>query len=211
MTPPPRKIGVFGGAFDPPHNAHIALAQVALSTLELDSLHIIPTGSAWHKARTLTDAEHRLAMANLAFGTLPKVLVDDREIKRAGPTFTVDTLRALQQENLGAQLYLVMGADQFAAFDQWHQWPEILKIAIICVAARARINWTIGQFEGYNQDKNRIIELPLPDMAISATHIRQLAMGTPAGGLGENQAIADLLPEAVARYIAQHQLYRPAM
>ena len=211
MTPPPRKIGVFGGAFDPPHNAHIALAQLALTTLKLDALHIIPTGSAWHKARTLSAAEHRLTMANLAFGALPRVLVDDREIKRAGPTFTVDTLRALQQENLGAQLYLVMGADQFAAFDQWHQWPEILKIAIICVAARARINWTIGQFEGYNQDKNRIIELPLPDMAISATQIRQLVLGTPAGGLGENQAIADLLPEAVARYIAQHQLYRPAM
>ena len=208
MTEAPRKIGVFGGAFDPPHNAHIALAQVALRTLELDSLHIIPTGSAWHKARTLSAPEHRLAMAQLAFGALPKVLVDDREIKRTGPTFTVDTLRALQQENPGAQLYLVMGADQFAAFDQWHQWQEILKIAIVCVAARARINWVTSQFEAYNDRKGRIVELPMPAMAISATQIRQLVVGAAGSGLGENQAIADLLPATVARYIAQHQLYQ---
>ena len=208
MTKAPRKIGVFGGAFDPPHNAHIALAQVALSALELDSLHIIPTGSAWHKARTLSPAEHRLAMAQLAFGSLPKVLVDDREIKRAGPTFTVDTLRALQRENPGAQLYLVMGADQFAAFAQWHQWQEILKIAIICVAARACIDWAIGRFEAYNEAKNRILELPMRATAISATQIRQLVVSCSSSGLGENQVIADLLPEPVARYIAKHRLYQ---
>ena len=208
MTKAPRKIGVFGGAFDPPHNAHIALAQVALSALELDSLHIIPTGSAWHKARTLSPAEHRLAMAQLAFGSLPKVLVDDREIKRAGPTFTVDTLRALQRENPGAQLYLVMGADQFAAFAQWHQWQEILKIAIICVAARACIDWAIGRFEAFNEAKNRILELSMPTMAISATQIRQLVVSCSSSGLGENQVIADLLPEPVARYIAKHRLYQ---
>ena len=147
-------------------------------------------------------------MAQLAFGSLPKVLVDDREIKRAGPTFTVDTLRALQQENPGAQLYLVMGADQFAAFAQWHQWQEILKIAIICVAARACIDWAIGRFEAYNEAKNRILELPMRATAISATQIRQLVVSCSGSGLGENQSVADLLPEPVARYIAQHRLYQ---
>ena len=147
-------------------------------------------------------------MAQLAFGSLPKVLVDDREIKRAGPTFTVDTLRALQQENPGAQLYLVMGADQFAAFAQWHQWQEILKIAIICVAARARIDWAISRFEAYNGAKNRILELPMRATAISATQIRQLVVSCSGSGLGENQSVADLLPEPVARYIAQHRLYQ---
>ena len=202
---------MFGGAFDPPHNAHIALAQVAIKTLELDVLHIIPTGRAWHKARTLSPSEHRLAMAQLAFGDLPGVVVDDREIKRAGPTFTVDTLLALQAEHPAAQLYLIMGADQFAAFGQWHQWQTILQTAIICIAARARIIWPKDQFDAYNEAQIRLLELPLPEMAVSATQIRQLLAAAASTGLGENQAIADLLPAPVARYIAQHQLYQTAL
>ena len=205
-----KRIGVFGGAFDPPHNAHLALAQVAIQALELDALHIIPTGNAWHKARTLSSAAHRLAMAHLAFGKLAGVVVDDREIQRAGPTFTIDTLLALQQEMPGAQLYLILGADQFAAFNQWHQWQVILQNAIICIAARARITGAKCLFDAYNGLQARLIELPLPPMAVSATHIRHLVASAQVGGLGENQALADLLPETVARYIDQHQLYQPA-
>ena len=211
LTPRQKRIGVFGGAFDPPHNAHIALAQGAITTLELDVLHIIPTGRAWHKARTLSPSEHRLAMAQLAFGDLPGVVVDDREIKRAGPTFTVDTLLALQAEHPAAQLYLIMGADQFAAFGQWHQWQTILQTAIVCIAARARIIWPKDQFDAYNEAQKRLLELPLPEMAVSATQIRQLLATAASAGLGENQAIADLLPAPVARYIAQHQLYQTAL
>ena len=199
-----KRIGIFGGAFDPPHNAHVALAQTALAELELDALHVIPTGQAWHKARTLSAAEHRLAMAKLAFQKVPRVVVDDREIRRAGPTFTVDTVQALQAENPGAQLYLMMGADQFAAFKQWHQWQEIMQIAIICIASRARFDWSREQFESLNWPEHRILMLQMPSMSVSATQIRQLI----AGGLGENQALTDLLPASVASYIAKHQLYK---
>ena len=199
-----QKIGIFGGAFDPPHTAHVALAQAALAELELDALHVIPTGQAWHKVRTLTAAEHRLAMTRLAFQDMPRVVVDDREIKRAGPTFTIDTLQALQAENPEAQLYLMMGSDQFAAFTQWHQWQEIVRIAIICIAARARFDWAAGQFNTSKELHMRCVTLPMPQMAVSATQVRQRI----ADGLGENQTIADLLPQAVARYIAKHQLYK---
>jgi len=199
-----KKIGVFGGAFDPPHNAHLALAQTALTALALDALHVIPTGQAWHKARTLSPADHRLAMTSLAFQDMPRVVVEDREIKRAGPTFTIDTLQAMQAENPGAQLYLLMGGDQFSAFKQWHEWREILKIAIICIASRARFDWAEGQFEALKMLQNSCEMLHMPPMAVSATQIRQLL----ADGLGENQAIADLLPNPVASYIAQHRLYQ---
>ncbi len=199
-----KRIGVFGGAFDPPHNAHLALAKTALVELELDALHVIPTGQAWHKPRTLSAPEQRLDMARLAFGDMPRVLVDDREIKRAGPTFTIDTLQALQAENPGAQLYLMMGADQFSAFRQWHQWQEILQIAIICIAARPSFYWPEGQFGTLNQSEMRLLTLQMPEMPVSATQIRQLI----AGGLGENAGLANLLPSAVASYIAQHQLYK---
>ena len=199
-----KRIGVFGGAFDPPHNAHLALAKTALVELELDALHVIPTGQAWHKPRTLSAPEQRLEMARLAFGDMPRVLVDDREIKRAGPTFTINTLQALQAENPGAQLYLMMGADQFSAFRQWHQWQAILQIAIICIAARPRFDWLEGQFDSLRLFEMRLLTLQMPEMPVSATQIRQLI----AGGLGENAGLANLLPSAVASYIAQHQLYK---
>ena len=204
MTQVAKKIGIFGGAFDPPHHAHLALAQAAVSELGLDALHVIPTGHAWHKARALSPAEHRLAMTQLAFANMPRVVVDDREIRRAGPTFTIDTLQALQAENPGAQLYLMMGADQFAAFKQWHQWQAIIQIAIICIAGRARFDCAGGQFDAQEPAENRILQLQMPPMSVSATQIRQLI----AAGLGENQASTDLLPLAVANYIAKHQLYK---
>lgn len=182
----------------------MALAQTAITALALDTLYAIPTGQAWHKARTLSPAVDRLAMTRLAFQNLTGVVVDDREIKRAGPTFTIDTLLALQAENPDAQLYLVLGADQFAAFKHWHRWQEILQIAIICIANRAGNHWAADQYDTFPELRGRVLTLHMPPMAVSATQIRQLL----AGGLGENQAMADLLPNPVARYIVQHRLYQ---
>jgi len=199
-----KRIGVFGGAFDPPHNAHVALALVALAQLALDALHIIPTGQAWHKARPLSPAVHRLAMARLAFQGLPRVVLDEREVQRAGPTFTIDTLEALQAENPQAQLYLIIGADQFLAFRQWHRWRDILQLAIICIAGRTESTLDEAQFEAYTGQSSRFLTLELPLMPVSATHIRHLmASGAATGG-----EIAHLVPEPVARYISRHQLYR---
>ena len=198
------RIGVFGGAFDPPHNAHLALAKAALEQFKLDALYIIPTGQAWHKSRALIEPQHRLAMTRLAFENVPGVVVDDRELQRAGPTFTIDTLQALQAENPQAQLYLFIGADQFAVFKQWHRWPEILQLAIICIADRAQSMPAQAQFEAYPGDSERFFTLQLPLMPVSATQIRQLL----ASGVATAGAIATLVPEPVALYISQHQLYR---
>ena len=200
-----KRIGVFGGAFDPPHNAHLALAQAALLQLALDALHIIPTGQAWHKATALSAAEHRLAMTRLAFEAMPRIVVDDRELHRAGPSFTIDTLQALQAENPQAQLYLIMGADQFAAFRQWHRWQDILQLAIICIAARAQSTPDPAQFDAYTGHKDRFFTLQLPLMPVSATQIRQ----SMASGVATAGELAHLVPEPVARYISLHQLYSP--
>jgi nicotinate-nucleotide adenylyltransferase len=199
----PKRVGIFGGAFDPPHNGHVALARIALDYLQLDVLHVIPTGQAWHKARALSDAVHRLVMTRLAFEGIAHTVVDDRELRRAGPTFTIDTLEALQVENPAAQLYLIMGADQFASFREWHQWQDILEIAIICIAGRPQISWATGQFNAYNEQKSRFLVLPLPPMPVSATQIRQQL----AHHADRSQGIGDLVPQPVARYISLHQLY----
>ena len=131
-----KRIGFFGGAFDPPHNAHLALAQTAIEQLQLDELKIIPTGFAWHKDRPLSAAEHRLKMARLAFSGLERVSVDDREILREGHSYTIDTLEALQAEEPDAAFFLLIGGDQLAAFTRWHRWQDILSRATVCVAER---------------------------------------------------------------------------
>jgi nicotinate-nucleotide adenylyltransferase len=198
-----QRIGVFGGAFDPPHHAHVALARAAIKQFELDSLHVIPTGQAWHKARALSAAEHRLAMTRLAFQDESKVVVDERELQRAGPTFTIDTLEALQAQHPQARLYLFMGADQFIAFQQWHRWQDILDIAIICIAARAHSAWATGQFDAYPGRRDRFAVLEMPELPVSATQIRQ-RIGSRAISAPD---LAELVSEPVARYISLHRLY----
>ncbi len=202
----PARIGVFGGAFDPPHNAHVALAEAALAQLSLIELRILPTGQAWHKARGLTAPEHRLAMAERAFGPLPRVVVDPREVQRPGPTYTLDTLHELQHENPSAQLVLIMGADQAAALPRWHGWMEILSIAIISIARRLESAVSSARFDPQTLPGlpagARFEMLDLPPMDTSATDIRARA--------ARGDDITRLVPPAVARYIDQHHLYRSA-
>ena len=206
-----RRIGIFGGAFDPPHLAHIALAKAALETLDLTELHIVPTGKAWHKTRVLSDAKHRLAMVKLAFEDIPGLVVDETELNRAGPSYTIDTLETLQAANPAAQLCLIIGADQCAAFTHWQRWEEILGIAIICVADRAISAASQAQLDVFTASLNAspsmsrqgFLSLSMPPMAQTATQIRELV----AASTGENPDLSDWVPEAVARYISQHHLY----
>ena len=199
----PLRIGVFGGAFDPPHQAHVALAKAALAQLALDTLHIVPTGQAWHKARQLSAAADRLAMTQLAFAGLERVVVDEREIRRPGPSFTVDTLEALQTEYPGAELYLVLGADQVAALPSWHRWQDVLKIAIICIADRTSGAGAEGIFKLEYLVGQAVQTLQLPLMLVSATDIRQQIASAEPGSPGWHA----LVPEPVARYIERHRLY----
>jgi nicotinate-nucleotide adenylyltransferase len=197
---PRQRIGVFGGAFDPPHNAHVALAQVAVEQLGLSELRIFPTGQAWHKSRDLTGAEHRLAMAREAFAGVAHTVVDGRELARSGPTYTVDTLRELHAENPEAELVLVIGADQAEALHTWREASEIVRLATISIAARARPMRPGGTFDAQNLPMERWLPLELPAMPVSATEIRaKVAAG---------QSIAELVPPGVASYIARHSLYR---
>jgi nicotinate-nucleotide adenylyltransferase len=189
------RVGVFGGAFDPPHNAHVALARAALAQLDLAGLRVFPTGQAWHKDRPLSALEHRLAMSRLAFDALPGVGIDPRETLRAGPTYTLDTLRELRRERPGARFVLIMGADQASALRRWHGWREIVSMAVIAVAGRA------GGFDPSALPSGvRFERLELPPMAISATDIRARA--------ARGEALDELVPPAVARYIERHHLYQ---
>jgi nicotinate-nucleotide adenylyltransferase len=194
------RLGVFGGAFDPPHKAHVALARAAIEQLQLDELRVFPTGQAWHRSQPLSAAHHRLALAKIAFEGLPKTVVDDRELRRDGPTYTIDTLRELQAEQRGAQLFLVMGEDQALSLTKWHEWEAIVQLAIICVAERpeAQAHSTLAPAGLPAEAEVRVLRLP--SMAESATEIRDRA--------AHHADITQLVPPGVARYIASHHLYQ---
>ncbi|MCU0761595.1 MAG: nicotinate (nicotinamide) nucleotide adenylyltransferase [Hydrogenophaga sp.] len=205
-----RRVGVFGGAFDPPHWAHCSLAQTALEQLQLDILHILPTGHAWHKARVLSPAEHRVAMCRLAFGDLPEVRLDEREIHRQGPSYTADTLKELQNEYPQATLFLVLGADQLLAFKTWVRWEEVLALATLAVANRAT---NIGADAPLDQAQEAdlsgvdlpFVRLNMPLKNISATAVRARV----SEARSRSGALEVLVPERVAGYISQHSLYQP--
>ncbi len=194
------KIGVFGGSFDPPHAAHLALALSALQHLELDRLLIVPTGQAWHKKRTLSASHHRLAMARLGFADLARVAIDTREIERPGPSYTIDTLREIAADWPGADLFLLIGEDQARAWQQWHEGAQIPRLATICVAARPTSSGEEGDFQAPQAWQQRFLRLPLAPMALSATELR--------ARLGAHQNVSLMVPEPVARYIEDHHLYQ---
>jgi nicotinate-nucleotide adenylyltransferase len=139
-------------------------------------------------------------MAELAFAQVPRALVDGRELRRVGPTYTVETLRELRAENPGAQLLLVIGADQAEALHSWHESAEIARLATISIAARARPAGSAVDFDASNLPAGPLEPVELPPMPVSATQVRALVAG--------NQKIAHLVPPTVARYIERHSLYQ---
>jgi nicotinate-nucleotide adenylyltransferase len=202
------RIGIFGGAFDPPHNAHLALARAVIDTWQLSLLHVLPTGQAWHKTFELSAGADRLAMTKLAFSSIASVTVDERELHRSGPTYTIDTLHELAQQYPGTQLVLQIGSDEALFFHRWHRAQEITRIASISIAIRGSdqeqspLHWDPEDpLPGVQCNRSQVRVLNLPALPHSATEIRhRVALGLP---------ISHLAPPAVAEYIANHHLYLP--
>ena len=197
-APGSRRIALFGGTFDPPHNAHLALARLALDELQLDELRWVLAGQPWQKTRAVTAAAQREAMVRLAMaaaGPEPRFRLERCELEREGPSYTLDTVRELQAAGPAATWFLLIGADQYASLHTWRDWPELLSRVNLAVAQRpgvlAQPDAALLQFP------HRAVALPMMD--ISSTEIRaQVARGEP---------VAELVPAEVARYIDQHALY----
>lgn len=201
----PLRVGVFGGAFDPPHRAHRALAEAAITQLNLDRLHVLPTGQAWHKSRPLSEGEHRLAMCRLAFGDLPAVRVDDRELRRRTATYTIDTLEEFGREYPGARFFLIVGDDQRRAFRTWRCWQDVLSMATLVVAERPGSVGESGAADARTENDGVPFQpLRVPPSPVSSTEIRRRL----AGPAREAAGLTALVPEAVAGYISNHSLYQ---
>ncbi len=200
------RIGLFGGSFDPVHNAHLALARAALDHLKLDQLHWVPAGQPWQKtqgpnARVLAPAEHRVAMVELAIAGEERFVLNTSEVERQGSSYTVDTVRELQSHFASAQVFLLIGQDQYAGLPTWHEWRELLSRVTLAIAMRGK--GSLVPPPELAAVWHRAEVLPMTPINLSSTAIRQHIAG---GGRAMDLA-PTLVPEAVARYIDQHRLY----
>jgi nicotinate-nucleotide adenylyltransferase len=195
------RIGLYGGAFDPPHLAHSALVSAFAGQFKLDALHVVPTGVAYHRTRPLSASAHRLAMAHLAFG--PPAVVDDLEIKRDGPSYTIDTaLTLVARYGALSRIHILVGEDQWSRIASWHRIDELTRLATFIVATRPGGMPTSPQISSKSAFQGDFVPLIWRAQDVSATQIREaVALGRP---------IDSWVKPAVARYIAEHQLYRSA-
>lgn len=131
-----KPIGVFGGTFDPIHYGHLRTAFEMLQALRFAELRFIPCGDPPHHGETYANAEHRLEMVKVAVAGQAGFVVDDRELQRDGPSYSIDTLISLREEFSQCSLGLILGMDAFLDLPRWHRWREILDVAHIIVAHR---------------------------------------------------------------------------
>ena len=185
-------LGLFGGTFDPPHVGHLAVAHVALDQLGLDVVRFVPAGEPWQKAdRLVSDARHRLAMVELATSGEPRFVVDDIEVRRPGPSYTIDTVRSFD-----APVTVILGADAAASIPSWERAEDLLDVAEIAVIPRpgVDIDAVLASVPG------RLHALSMPTIDLSASEIRRHA----AAG----HSLRYLVPDAVVDYVTANGLYR---
>ena len=131
------RLGIFGGAFNPVHNGHINLAKSYLKSLRLDKLLIIPTANPPHRSNTdFVSETHRFNMLSLAFEDEDKIEISDIEFKRAEKSYTYDTVKELRKIYTNAEIFLIIGEDQFLVFDSWYNYDKLLDEVVLCTAAR---------------------------------------------------------------------------
>ena len=197
-----RKIAVYGGSFNPIHNAHIAIAQAFIKKIKPDKLLLIPTNDPPHKSNpNMAKADDRAEMCRCAVKDIKKAEVCDIELKRGGKSYTVDTLKELEQIYPDSEFYLIMGEDMFVSLLDWRQPEEIFKLAVICTVARGggSITKLYEMDEKYKAMGANTIVLDLKKSDTSSTMIRQAVF--------EDKSISKYVCEDVERYIYSHYLY----
>ena len=195
------RLGVLGGTFDPVHNGHVAAAEAAVECAELDEVVFVPAGDPPHRPAAEATPRQRLEMCRLAVEDDSRFAVSDIEVRRDGPSYTLDTLLALRGENPHAELFLILGWDAAAQLRSWHRPDEVLALAPIVVVSRpGRGAPGEAELRSAGLDPSRIIVCARPTPAVSGSEIRRALM--------VGKGIAGMVPPAVERYIAAHHLYR---
>jgi nicotinate-nucleotide adenylyltransferase len=212
-----RAIGIFGGTFDPIHFGHLRTAFEMLQALDFDEIRFVPCGNPPLRGRTFADARLRFRMVEAAIAGQDGFVSDDRELRRDGPSYSIDTLLGLREEFPGRSLGLIVGMDAFLGLSKWHRWDEILDLAHIVVAHRP--GWKapdIGPLGEWISDygTHRVDDLheathghiyihAVTQLEIASTEIRDLVAA------GRNPRF--LMPDAVSRVIEETSVYMRAI
>jgi len=208
-------IGVFGGTFDPIHFGHLRPLLEVQQALSLAEVRLVPSFVPPHRQAPAASAEQRLAMLKLAAAETPGFVIDQRELQRGGPSYTVDTLESLRRE-LGQHqsICLIMGLDAFAGLDSWHQWQRLTELAHIVVMQRpggslaktgsvaelVEQRQVLEAAELQQQALGKIFFQSVTQLDISATAIREF--------VAHGQDVRFLMPDSVRHYIETHGLYK---
>ncbi len=208
-----KRIGVMGGMFDPIHNGHLQVASMALQLLNLDHIRFVPCHIPNHRERAISSPQQRLAMLKLATAQLEKFVIDDRELKHNGVSYSVTTLSSLREEFPSEQLVFIMGIDAFNSLPGWHRWKTLLSLCHLLVVNRpgfvldtaSEIANVLVENRVWNaQDlfKNKCGAVFLLDtlaIELSSSQVRErIHSGLPLSGL---------LPGQVEKYMREHNLY----
>ena len=208
-----RPLGILGGTFDPIHYGHLRPAQEVLRALSLAEVRIIPAANPPHRQPPVASAAQRLRMAELAVAEFPGLRVDDCELRRGGPSYTVLTLEALRTEQGRTPLCLLLGLDAFEGIATWHRWQRLPELAHFIVMTRP--GWTIpsdtalpawarnrvaGTADDLRRDSaGRIYFQAVTPQNISATRIRE--------AIARGESVDGLVPPAVLEYVRTNRIY----
>ena len=211
-----KPVGILGGTFDPVHVGHLRAAIEVREALDLAEVRLIPAHVPPHRPQPVASAAHRLAMLRLAVRGVPGLAVDDRELRRQGPSYTVDTLAGLREELGHRPLCLLVGDDAFRGLPSWHRWQALFELAHVVVMQRPPLPGTSAVMPAplAQQVRERLADAPqalagapagrilqqaIPPLDVSATRIRAL--------LRAGHSARFLVTDGCLRYIRRHHLY----
>ena len=208
-----KRVGVFGGMFDPVHNGHLALADTALGLMSLDKLILVPCRQPSHRAACVASAEHRLAMTRLACSGNTMINVESIELDRLGTSYTIDTLHQVQLAQPSARIVLVLGVDAFNGFLCWEGWKEILELCNLFIVSRPTVVIDPNVLESTGLENRRVLdpEALFAEVAGFYFYCADVNMNYASSEVREKLVNSDSLDHAmslkVLEYIDNHSLY----
>jgi nicotinate-nucleotide adenylyltransferase len=206
-------ICLYGGTFDPVHFGHLRTAIEVQQAVGIEQVHLLPCGTPPHRGQPHASAEQRLKLLELAIADQTALTIDDRELRRDGPSFMVDTLRSIREDVADQPVCLVLGMDAFSGLESWHQWQAIPELAHLLVMQRPGSNWPdSGELSDwvkkrstndckalFKQAAGLIVGVQVTQLEISSTRIRAL--------LAADKSPRYLLPDAVLDHIQKNNWY----
>ncbi len=193
----PRRLGILGGTFDPPHTGHLAAALAVQTQVALDELVLMVANEPWQKVgdRQVTPAEVRFEMTEALVDEISGLRADDREIRRSGPTFTVDTLEEILAEQPDTEIFLVVGADTANRLETWHRASDVVRLSTIVIVNR---DDSTNAASGFLRDA-RVVNVTMNAVDVSSSAIRK--------AVAHGESIDSATSSSVASIIRDRSLY----